>query len=306
MLMEHKPVLYREVISALQPDPQGRYVDGTVGAGGHAYGILEASAPGGKLLGLDRDPQALEIAAARLALFEGRVDLVHGSYQQITLHLNNQKWGQVDGVLLDLGLSSLQLEQADRGFSFQKEGPLDMRFDPAIEKTAADIVNTYPRKELANLLYEFGEEKNSRKIADAIIASRPLWTTRDLVSAIDRAGSKTRSRTHPATRTFQALRIAVNDELAALEAFLPEALEAIKPGGRLAVIAYHSLEDRIVKHFFRRESADCICPPEIPICVCDHRAALKEISHRPIRPGDAEVAENPRSRSAKLRVAEKL
>ncbi len=304
--MEHKPVLYREVISALQPDPQGRYVDGTVGAGGHAYGILEASAPGGKLLGLDRDPQALEIAAARLASFEGRAVLVHGSYQQITLHLNNQKWGQVDGVLLDLGLSSLQLEQADRGFSFQKEGPLDMRFDPAIEKTAADIVNTYPRKELANLLYEFGEEKNSRKIADAIIASRPLRTTRDLVRAIERAGSKTRSRTHPATRTFQALRIAVNDELAALEAFLPEALEAIKPGGRLAVIAYHSLEDRIVKHFFRRESADCICPPEIPICVCDHQAALKEISRRPIRPGDAEVAENPRSRSAKLRVAEKL
>lgn len=304
--MEHKPVLYREVISALQPDPQGRYVDGTVGAGGHAYGILEASAPGGKLLGLDRDPQALEIAAARLASFEGRAVLVHGSYQQITLHLNNQKWGQVNGVLLDLGLSSLQLEQADRGFSFQKEGPLDMRFDPAIEKTAADIVNTYPRKELANLLYEFGEEKSSRRIADAIIASRPLRTTRDLVSAIERAGLKTRSRIHPATRTFQALRIAVNNELAALEAFLPEALEAIKPGGRLAVIAYHSLEDRIVKHFFRRESADCICPPELPICVCDHQAALKEISHRPIRPGEAEVAENPRSRSAKLRVAEKL
>ena len=304
--MGHVPVLYQEVLESLNITPGGIYVDGTVGAGGHALGILEGSSPNGRLLGLDRDPQALELSKNHLESYGKRVVLIQSSYIKLKSHLNNLKWNTVDGILLDLGVSSMQLDSTEKGFSFRFDAPLDMRFDPAQGTSAADLVNHYSREELANLIFQYGEEKYSRKIADAIIANRPLDRTQELVDIIERVIGKTTSRIHPATRTFQALRIAVNNELEALEAFMPIALEVLNPGGRLAIIAFHSLEDRIVKRFFKRESKDCICPIEIPICVCDHKAQLEEITRRPIRPEEKETLKNPRARSAKLRVGEKI
>ena len=304
--MQHTPVLFNEVLDSLNPSPGGIYVDGTVGAGGHARGILQKIIPGGKLLGLDRDPAALDIAKSRLAEFGDQVVLIHSSYTELKSHLNNLNWKTVDGILLDLGLSSLQLDNPERGFSFRAAGPLDMRFDPSFPVSASDLINNSSREELANLIFKYGEERYSRKIADAIIANRPLAGTQELADIIEHVIGKHKSRIHPATRTFQALRIAVNQELDALEAFLPTALDILKPGGRLAIIAFHSLEDRIVKQFFRRESRDCICPAEIPQCVCGHTAQVREISRRPIRPEEKEINENPRARSAKLRVAEKI
>ena len=304
--MPHISVLYQEVLDTLNPIPGGRYVDGTIGAGGHSRGILELSSPDGKLLGFDRDPEALALANNHLVEFGDRVELIQDSYSNLKLHLNNRNWHDIDGILLDLGLSSMQLDTPERGFSFRNHGPLDMRFDPDQPFSAADIINNYSREDLANLIYEFGEEKSSRKIADVIIANRPLESTKDLADLIAGAIGRSSRKTHPATQTFQALRIAVNDELKALVAFLPQALDALKPGGRLAVIAFHSLEDRLVKQFFRKESSDCICPSEIPICVCHHVAQIREISRRPIRPEEKEINQNPRSRSAKLRIAEKI
>ncbi len=304
--MPHQPVLYQEVLYALKPSSGGFYIDGTLGAGGHSYGILEGSSPEGKLLGIDRDPEAIQIARERLAPFQNRFFLVHGTYRDLHQHLNNLDWNHVDGILVDLGLSSMQLDLAGRGFSFREKAPLDMRFDPASPLTAADIVNTYPVDDLANLIYRYGEERKSRKIADLIAAHRPLETAAELANLIQNHLPSSERRIHPATRTFQALRIAVNDELGALEAFLPAAVESLKEGGRLVVISFHSLEDRIVKHYFRQESKDCICPPEVPVCVCDHKARVKIITRRPIRPEDTEIKQNPRSRSAKMRIAEKI
>ncbi|OQY36156.1 MAG: 16S rRNA (cytosine(1402)-N(4))-methyltransferase [Anaerolineaceae bacterium 4572_5.1] len=305
-MMFHEPVLYREIIHALQPTSNGLYVDGTIGAGGHAYGILEASAPNGCLLGLDLDPAALDLARDRLENFGDRAVLVQDSYITMEQHINNLGWDAVDGILLDLGLSSMQLDTPARGFSFREDAPLDMRFDPSASLTAADLVNELPENELANIIYNYGEEKYSRKIARAIVAARPIHTTQELASLVSKMLGRFGSRIHPATRTFQALRIAVNQELAAIETVLPIALGVLKPGGRLAVISFHSLEDRIVKQFFRYESRNCICPPELPICVCDHQAQLREIVRRPIRPEESEIKRNPRARSACLRVAEKL
>ncbi|MCD6425180.1 MAG: 16S rRNA (cytosine(1402)-N(4))-methyltransferase RsmH [Anaerolineales bacterium] len=304
--MQHIPVLFQEVLDVLNPVPGGLYVDGTIGAGGHSRGILERSSPDGQLIGIDRDPAALALAESNLAEFSDRVTLIHGSYVELVSHLNNINWHTVDGILIDLGLSTMQLDTPERGFSFRFDAPLDMRFDPDQSFSAADLVNEYTREELAEIIFTYGEEKFSRRIADAIIANRPLATTKELAELIKGVVPYTRSKIHPATRTFQALRIVVNNELKALEAFLPAALEVLKPGGRLAVIAFHSLEDRIVKRYFRKESKDCICPPEIPICVCSHKAKIKEISRRPIRPEDSEIDENPRARSAKLRAAEKI
>ncbi len=304
--MSHESVLYREIIHALQPISNGVYVDGTLGAGGHAEGILEASAPEGRLLGLDLDPMALKLARERLEPFRERVVIVQDSYLNLEKHLNNLGWDATDGVLLDLGLSSMQLDTPERGFSFRAEGPLDMRFDPSAPLTAADLVNELPGKELAGIIYRYGEERYSRGIARAIVAERPLYTTQELADLISKVIGHHRSRIHPATRTFQALRIVVNRELEALETILPIALGVLKPGGRLAVIAFHSLEDRIVKQFCRHESKDCVCPPELPICVCGHKAQLREITRRPICPGASEIERNPRARSARLRVAEKL
>ena len=302
----HQPVLYNEIIHLLQPHRTGFYVDGTVGAGGHAWGILEASKPDGLLLGFDVDVIALQIARKTLEVFGDRATLIQSSFTKLSDQLNSKGWHQVDGILLDLGLSSMQLDMPERGFSFSLDGPLDMRFDPQSPLSAADIVNRMSVGELADLLFRFGEERSSRQIARSIVRSRPIMSTRQLADLVAReVGSGGKGR-HPATRTFQALRIAVNRELEALQAVLPQAVIALAPQGRLAVIAFHSLEDRLIKHFFRRESQDCICPPEQPLCTCDHKAMLKEITRRPIRPGEVEVAENPRSRSARLRVVEKL
>jgi 16S rRNA (cytosine1402-N4)-methyltransferase len=306
--LPHEPVLYQEIIHALRPHRSGKYVDGTVGAGGHAWGILQASADDGHLLGLDVDPQALALAGERLAQFGERATLVQASYTGLETQLAALGWGAVDGILLDLGASSMQFDTPERGFSFQAEGPLDMRFSPENPVTAADLVNDLPENELADLIYHYGEERRSRQIARALVAARPLQTTTQLAEVIARAAGK-RSKgdnIHPATRTFQALRIAVNEELRAIEAVLPQAVAALAPGGRLAVIAFHSLEDRIVKQYFRRESQDCICPPEQPVCTCGHKAQIEIITRRPIGPTAAEAQANPRARSARLRVAEKL
>lgn len=291
----------------LNPQPGGRYVDGTLGAGGHAAGLLAASAPDGSLLGLDVDPAAIELARERLALFAGRAVLRQASYTTLPEQLQDLGWRQVDGILLDFGVSSMQLDAAERGFSFQADAPLDMRFDPGQELSAAHLVNELPEAELADLIYRYGEERQSRQIARAIVSSRPLETTRQLAAVIARAAGRQRSgqRIHPATRTFQALRIQVNRELEAVESVLPLAAAALAPGGRLAVIAFHSLEDRLVKEFFRRESRDCLCPPRQPLCTCGHRASLVEVTHRPLQASAQEIDRNPRSRSARLRVAEK-
>ena len=301
----HQPVLYHEIILALQLKNKGLYVDGTLGAGGHARGILEACAPDGRLLGLDVDPQALALARKTLAPYGRRARLTQASYDSLIETLREIGWEKVDGILLDLGLSSMQLDTPERGFSFQHDAPLDMRFDPASPTTAADLVNTLSQEELADLIYRYGEERGSRRIAQALVKARPLRTTRQLAAAIESVIPR-RGHIHPATQTFQALRIAVNQELERVENFLPQAVAALKSAGRLAIISFHSLEDRIVKEYFRRESRDCICPPRQPVCTCGHKATLKEISRKPITPGEAEIKANPRARSAKLRVVEKL
>ncbi len=299
----HIPVLFQAVLDGLQVRPGGRYIDATVGGGGHAAGVLAASSPDGRLLGLDRDPAAVEVAHARLASYAGQVVLVHSSFVRLAEIARACHFVPADGVLFDLGLSSLQLADSTRGFAFMTEGPLDMRFDPtAGGPTAAALVNHLSLEELTTLLYRYGEERQARRIAEAILATRPFHTTKDLAAIVERVVGR-RGRIHPATRTFQALRIAVNDELAALEEALPQAVEILASGGRLAVISFHSLEDRLVKHFLRRESRDCICPPGTPVCVCGHRATLRLVTRKPIRPTADEVTANPRSRSARLRVA---
>lgn len=301
----HIPVLFHAVLDGLFVRPGGRYIDATVGGGGHAAGILAASSPAGHLLGLDRDPAAVEAARAHLSSYAGRVVLVHSSFACLAEVARACHFFPADGILFDLGLSSLQLADPTRGFAFMAAGPLDMRFDPMQDgPTAAALVNGLSPEELAALLYRYGEERQARRIAGAIVAARPLHTTLELAAVVERAVGR-RGRIHPATRTFQALRIAVNEELAALEAALPQAVEILAPGGRLAVIGFHSLEDRLVKRFFARESRDCICPPEAPVCTCGHRATLRLVTRKPVRPAADEVAANPRSRSARLRVAEK-
>lgn len=302
----HLPVLYQAIIHALQPTSPGRYVDGTLGAGGHAWGILQASSPAGELLGLDLDPLALDLARERLAEFGPRAVLRQASYVSLADQLTSVGWDQVQGIVLDLGVSSMQLDNPDRGFSFMSEGPLDMRFDPTSPFSADTLVNQASEQELADTIWRYGEETDSRRIARAIVAARPLTTTRQLAEVIVKASRRPGGKIHPATRTFQALRIAVNDELGSIERVLPTAVASLAPGGRLAVIAFHSLEDRIVKQYFRLESRDCICPPEQPVCTCGHKASLLEINRRPITADDDEISANPRSRSARLRIVEKL
>lgn len=290
----------------MQPQRGGLFIDGTLGAGGHAWGILQASSPDGHLLGMDVDPQAVSLAREKLAEFGDRAILVRASYRTLLQQMATLGWSQVDGVLLDLGLSSMQLDSQARGFSFQTEAPLDMRFDPDGKTSAADLVNHLDEVELADLLYRYGEERRSRQVARAIVKVRPIQTTTQLAQVVARATSGGKSGIHPATRTFQALRIAVNGELDALEEVLPQILEALITSGRMAIISFHSLEDRIVKQFMRRESRDCICPPRQPVCTCGHKATLRELTVKPVRPQDDEIKNNPRSRSARLRVAEKI
>lgn len=303
----HIPVLLDEVLKQLSPQPGQPFIDGTVGAGGHAEAILQATAPDGQLLALDADPIALNVAGQRLAPYADRVRLVNANFAQLAHVARRYNFLAVHGIVLDLGLSSIQLSTVERGFSFQSEGPLDMRYDPSGPTTAADLLNNLSQNELADLLYHFGEERRSRAIARAIVAARPLHTTRELADLVARAvGGRRNAKIHPATRTFQALRIAVNDELEALRSGLSQATTLLAPGGRLAVISFHSLEDRIVKNFFSQESKQCICPPEQPVCTCGHRATLRIITQKPITASSRETSTNPRARSAKLRVAQYL
>lgn len=302
----HQPVLYQQILDYLKPTSPNRYVDGTLGAGGHAFGILESSAPEGKLLGLDVDQRAIEIARQRTADFETRIIIRHGSYSDLAIHLEAIQWGCVNGIVLDLGVSSMQLDTARRGFSFLKEAPLDMRFDENQKFTAGQVINGTSQKELAEILRKFGEEPLANQIAAAIVRNRPIESTTQLAALVLAVHKGKRGKTHPATKTFQALRMATNSELENLEKGLEQAVSALCPGGRLAVISFHSLEDRLVKHYFQRESRDCICPPEQVICTCGHTAGIQVITKGAITPSKEEIAQNPRSRSAKLRVAEKI
>ncbi len=305
MASPHQPVLYNEIIHALRPKSGARYVDGTLGAGGHAAGILEKSSPRGLLLGLEIDPQAISMAAERLAPFGERARLIKASYTTLPDQMAKMGWDLVDGILLDLGASSMQFDTPARGFSFQVNAPLDMRFDPGAALNADEIVNRWSEKDLAEILFKYGEEPASRRIAHAIVAARPVAGTLQLAGIVAKVKGR-HSPHHPATQTFQALRIAVNGELEAVEKVLPMAVQALRPGGRLAVISFHSLEDRLVKEYFHTESRDCICPPRQPVCTCGHKASITEITRHPIRPGEEEIRNNPRSRSARLRVAEKI
>ena len=305
----HQPVLYHEILAALKPGTNRRYVDCTLGAGGHAFGILEASSPNGQLLGFDLDSSAIQLAKERLKPFRDRAFLRHSSYLELENTLLEMGWEGVDGIVIDFGVSSMQFDRPERGFSFLKDGPLDMRFNPQAGQSAADLLNTLSKESIANILWKYGEEQQSRRIAAAICQQRPLTTTTELAELIANT-IRTRPRhgrkaINPATKTFQALRIAVNHELDAVENILPMALKSLNPGGRLAVISFHSLEDRIVKQFFQKESRDCICPPEQPICTCNHKASISRITRKPITANPTELKENRRARSAKLRIVEK-
>ncbi len=307
----HTPVLLQPVLDGLNVDqhPDGLFIDGTVGAGGHAAAILDR-VMNARLLGFDRDPRSLDVARPTLARFGERAILHHANYDQMGSLAPDLGFGAVDGILLDLGISSMHVDEAERGFSFRNDGPLDMRFDPTSgEQTAADLVNTLDADELADLIFRYGEERDSRRIARAIVAARPFHSTRQLAEVIARSAWKhngAREKIHPATRTFQALRLAVNDELGALERALPQAIALLKPGGRVAVISFHSLEDRIVKHYLRQEATDCLCPSQQPICTCGHVATIRLVNRNPLVADELEIAANPRSRSAKLRVAERV
>ena len=298
--------MVEEVLLALAVQPGGRYVDSTLGAGGHAEVVLEAASPGGLLLGIDADPRALSVARARLAPFGDAALLLEGNFRDVGAICRAHGFAPVHGVLFDLGLSSMQLSDEARGFSFQTEAPLDMRFSPQQSLTAADIVNEYHEQELATILWRFGQERHSRAIARRIVRERPLSTTLELARTVQKAVGGGRLRIHPATRTFQAIRIAVNAELENLTLALDQALDLLGHGGRLVAISYHSLEDTIVKDVLRREAQDCICPPDIPVCICGHKATLRPVTRGALRPQHDEVATNPRSRSARLRAAERL
>ena len=308
----HLPVLLRETVEWLSPPPDGIVLDCTVGMGGHSAELLK-HIPRGRLVGLDQDVEALQHAGLALQ-GDPRVTLVKANFADLLKVLKDNSLSEVDSVLMDIGVSSLQLDSPLRGFSFQQNGPLDMRMDASASLTAADVVNTYPEEKLANVIYEYGEERKSRQIANAIVRHReqkPFETTEELALLAKKVlGSpkpkKGESFKHPATRLFQALRIEVNQELEVLKSALKDALSVLKPGGRLAVITFHSLEDRIVKQYFKSESVDCICPPRIPQCVCGHKASIELLTRKPVEASEEEIAQNPRSRSAKLRVVQKL
>ena len=302
----HKPVLTKEVVEALHLQPGKRYVDCTLGGGGHAESILTKIQPGGQLLGIDADPEAIYIAKGRLATHVQNLILVNDNFLNLESICRQHNLLPVHGILFDLGLSSIQLDNPIRGFSFQQSGPLDMRFDPAQQFTVADLVNTYPEEKLAEIIRDYGEERLYKRIARNIASHRPIGNTLELADVIAGATGGHRGKIHPATRTFMALRIYINHELENILAALKQAVNCLDHGGRLVVISYHSLEDRIVKQFMLKESKGCICPPSIPICQCGHQASLKIITRKVVTPTPEEVKFNPRSRSAKLRVAERL
>lgn len=298
-----------ESTDALNAGRGGLFVDATVGLGGHARAILEASTEV-RLIGLDRDAASLAVAAERLAEFGDRVELIHADYRELPEILARRGRPEMAGILADLGVSSYQLTSPERGFSLQQDGPLDMRMDTSRGRTAAAIIEDAPAEELARILYEYGEERRSRRIARAIVEARrrePIRSTLELAKIVARAtGGSPRGRIHPATRTFQALRIAVNDELSRLDEFVAHAAEALRAGGRLAVITFHSLEDRIMKRQLRALASRCVCPKGAGRCECGQPNLLRLLTKRPLRPSESEVRANPRSRSAKLRSAERL
>jgi len=309
----HLPVMVEEVMTALSPSPGSFHIDGTVGGGGHTLRILEAASPDGRVLGLDADPKALERTRHRLAGYGDRLVLRHSNFGSIRDVAQANGFGAVDGILLDLGLSSYQLAERDRGFSFRAEGPLDMRFDTSTGAPASELVATLDEDALTRLLRGFGEEPHARRIARAIVAARaiePIATADRLAAVVAAAvpGPRPGARRaiHPATRTFQALRIAVNEELDVLPQALDGAMDVLRPGGVLVVISYHSLEDRIVKRFVAAERRGCICPPVVPVCVCGRSPRLATVGAQPQVPTPAEVGGNPRARSAKLRAVRRL
>jgi len=302
----HIPVLVEETVKALAVQPGGRYIDCTLGGGGHAAAILEHSTPGGQLMGIDADPEAIKVARQNLEAYGDSIQLINDNFTNLEAICLKHDFLPVHGILFDLGLSSLQLDDASRGFSFQRKAPLDMRFNPDQELTAGDIVNTYPESELAELIKKYGDERYSRQIARCIVQERPIRTTLELAKKIERVIGRRRGKIHPATKTFQALRIAVNNELENLELALKQAINLLGFEGRLVVISYHSLEDRIVKQLMQVEAKDCICPISEPHCVCGHTASLRIVNKRVIASSPLEVQNNPRSRSARLRTAERI
>ena len=302
----HEPVLLEESIKALLIQRGGRYIDCTVNGGGHAAAILEESSPGGQLLGIDADPEAIKVAKERFRSYGSNAILVNENFRYLENICSRYGFRPVNGIIFDLGMSSLQLEASGRGFSFQQDAPLDMRFSPRQSLTAADIVNTYSEQELAGLFQRYGEEHRSKQIARRIAERRPLRTTLELARVVQDAVGGGRGRIHPATKTFQALRIVVNEELESLQLALVQALNLLGSGGRVVVISFHSLEDRTVKEFFRRESQGCLCPPSVPVCVCGHKPNLKLVTKKAVMPSSKEIQANQRSRSARMRVAERI
>ena len=311
MEFQHKSVLLQECIDALNIRPDGIYLDGTLGGAGHSSQIARRLTEGGRLIGVDRDRTALAAAKERLAPYADRVTLVHSNFAEIDAILDSLGIPAVDGMLFDLGVSSPQLDDASRGFSYMADAPLDMRMDKDDALTAGEVVNTWPQGELRRILYDYGEERYAPQIAAAICRARekaPIETTLELVDIIRSAmpAQALREKQHPAKRSFQAIRIAVNDELGAVSRMMQAAVGRLNPGGRLAVITFHSLEDRIVKKTMQELATGCTCPPNFPVCVCGKKPKMKLVSRKPITAGDDELSYNPRARSAKLRVAEKL
>jgi len=307
----HVPVLLHEVLDGLAIREDGTYVDCTLGGAGHSLEILRRLGPSGRLIGLDQDEAALAAAAERLAPFGDRVRLVKTNFERIAQVVDELQVGPVHGVLMDIGVSSHQLDEAERGFSFHQEAPLDMRMDRSSPVSAATVVNEWPEEELARIIREYGEERWAKRIAQFIVRARahgPIRTTTELVDVIKAAipAAARREGGHPARRTFQAIRIAVNDELGALERGLEGAVQVLAPGGRLAVITFHSLEDRLVKQTFARWANPCTCPPGAPVCICGKKPLVRHVTRKPVTASPAELEKNPRSRSAKLRVVEKL
>lgn len=306
----HVTVLRKAAVDLLACSPGDVVVDGTVGGGGHAELILERIGPTGRLIGIDWDDRAIELARERLGEAPNAA-LVRDNFRNLAEILGRMDLAGMDSLLLDLGLSSFQLEEASRGFSFRAEGPLDMRMSERMQTTAADIINTYSEREIADLLRKFGEEPNARRIAKVVVRQRaesPIRTTSELADIVRRCAPQRsrRARTDPATRTFQALRIEVNSELENLQKVLDDGISLLNPKGRICVVSFHSLEDRIVKRTFAKAARGCVCPPELPQCTCGRKPSLKILTPRPVRPSKEEVERNPRSRSAKLRAAEKV
>ena len=304
--IQHIPVMVPEILKYLEVSSGGRYIDCTLGEGGHTKSLLEASNPGGEVLGIDADHEAIEVSKNRLEEYGERFIYDNSNFKNIKKIAMKSKFVPCHGILFDLGVSSLQLDKESRGFSFRRKAPLDMRFSINQTLTAQDVLNTFSESEISDILYQYGEERQSRKIAKLIIENRPFSNADELSDLIKKNIRQTNYKINPSTKTFQALRIYINEELNSLSQALEQSLEILGVGGRMAVISYHSLEDRIVKNFFKKESKYCICPPNIPECDCGHFPKLKIITKKPVSPSQSEIEANKRSRSAKLRVVERI